>query len=517
MFDKIANFFRKAGVKMGVVESLNKITDHPNISVRESEYQRIAINKMYYSGEFPMVKFRNSYGVIQEREYVSLNTSKVASEHMASLVFNEQCKINIDNDEVAEFIDSVFQQNDFEENFERYLESGFALGGFAMRPYVNDNNQIEIAWCNADTFYPLRSNTNKISEAAIATTTSRSEGKETAYYTLLEFHEWIDGEYTITNELYRSTQQSIVGDKVPLKRLYPDVEPSVVLEGATRPQFVYFKPAGMNNKDLTSPLGLSIVDNARATMKQINDTYDQFNREVKKGGRKVVVSDHFLKTVHNKQGAPTRILDDDEDVFLALPFDKDKMEVKDITHEIRSQAYIESINQFIKVFEMQARFSPGTFSFDAKGGLKTATEVAAEGSLTYKTRNSQVNMARKAIEGLIVAILELAEANDLFEMPIHEYKDEETGEIINTGVAATYEIGIDFDDGIFVDKDAQMEYVGKALTNKIMSRVTAIMKVFDLPEEEALKELARIQAEQNGNDPEMQAKINEILNFGKEE
>lgn len=505
---------------MGVVESLNKITDHPKISINESEYQRIAINKMYYSGEFPSVKFRNSFGVIQERDYVSVNISKVAAEYMASLVYNEQCKVNIDNSKIADFIDSVFQHNDFDENFERYLESGFGLSGFAMRPYVSDNKQIEIAWCQADTFYPLRSNTNKISEAAIATTTSRAEGKDTAYYTLLEFHEWIDGEYTITNELYRSTQRAIVGDKVPLKKLYPDVESSVVLKGATRPQFVYFKPAGMNNKDLTSPLGLSIVDNARTTMKQINDTYDQFHQEIVRGKRRIGVPEKMLRTSFDKNAkAPIKSFDDNEDVFFAVPSDpgSSPLEIKDLTSDIRSQQYIESLNQFIKVFEMQARFSPGTFSFDAKGGLKTATEVAAEGSLTYKTRNSQVNMARKAIEGLIVAILELAEANDLFEMPIHEYKDEETGEIINTGVAATYEIGIDFDDGIFVDKDAQMEYVGKALTNKIMSRVTAIMKVFDLPEEEALKELARIQAEQNGNDPEMQAKINEILNFGKEE
>ncbi|MFS7000973.1 phage portal protein [Carnobacterium maltaromaticum] len=516
MFEKITNFFRKAGVKMGVVESLNKITDHPKISVNESEYQRIAINKMYYSGEFPSVKFRNSYGVIQERDYVSLNTSKVAAEYMASLVFNEQCKINIDNDAIAEFIEGVFQHNDFEENFERYLESGFALGGFAMRPYVSDNNQIEIAWCHADTFYPLRSNTNNISEGAIVTTSARVEGKDTIYYTLFEFHEWINGEYTITNELYRSKQQTIVGDKVSLKMIYDDVEPVSTLEGATRTQFVYCKPAGMNNKNLTSPLGLSIVDNARTTMKQINDTYDQFHQEIVRGKRRIGIPEKMLRTSFDKNAkAPIKSFDDNEDVFFAVSGDpgSNPLEIKDLTSEIRSQQYIESINQFMKVFEMQTRFSPGTFSFDVRGGLKTATEVSADNSLTFRTRNSQVAMVDKAIKGLIVAILELAEAEGIF-MPPTVTKEEDGKEIT---IAESYEIGIDFDDGIFSDKDAQMEYVGKALTNKIMSRVTAIMKVFDLPEEEALKELARIQAEQNGNDPEMQAKINEILNFGKEE
>lgn len=478
---------------MGAVTTLNRITDHQKISVDESEYQRIAVNKVYYSGEFPAIGFINSYGVYQERDYVSLNTSKVAAEYMASLVFNEQCKINIDNEVVAEFIDSVFRHNDFWENFERYLESGFALGGFAMRAYVSDNNQIEIAWCHADTFYPLRSNTNNVSEAAIATTTTRTEKSETFYYTLLEFHEWIEDKYTITNELYKSDNPNKVGFQVPLDTIYENIEPTSWLKGATRPQFVYVKPAGMNNKNLTSPLGLSIVDNARATMKQINDTYDQFHQEIVRGKRRIGVPEKMLRTSFDKNAkAPIKSFDDKEDIFFAMPSDPagGPLEVKDLTSDIRSQQYIESINQFIKVFEMQTRFSPGTFSFDAEGGFKTATEVSSDNSLTFRTRNSQVTMVDKAIKGLIVAILELAEANDIFIVPRQVSKNEETGEEVKSEDAATYEIGIDFDDGIFVDRSAQKDYYTSLGSGGYLPGYFILMKLFDLPEEEA-KELYR--------------------------
>lgn len=61
--------------------------------------------------------------------------------------------------------------------------------------------------------------------------------------------------------------------------------------GETDTAFVYLpKPPGMNNKDINSPLGLSIFDNAKSTINFINTTYDEFRWEVKMGQRRVIVS-----------------------------------------------------------------------------------------------------------------------------------------------------------------------------------------------------------------------------------
>ncbi len=67
-----------------------------------------------------------------------------------------------------------------------------------------DGDKIKILWIRADQFYPLRSNTNEVSECAIATKSIQTEGDTNYYYTLLEFHEWQDEKYVISNELYKN-------------------------------------------------------------------------------------------------------------------------------------------------------------------------------------------------------------------------------------------------------------------------------------------------------------------------
>ena len=66
----------------------------------------------------------------------------------------------------------------FNKNFERYLESALALGGLAMRPYV-DGDKIRVAFVQAPVFLPLQSNTQDVSNAAILTKTIKSEGRKT--------------------------------------------------------------------------------------------------------------------------------------------------------------------------------------------------------------------------------------------------------------------------------------------------------------------------------------------------
>lgn len=204
MFDKLKAMFRIGGAKIGMVETLNRITDHPKIGVNTAEIDRIIDNKRIYKNKFPDVSYVNSDGMRMHRAFHSLNVSKVVSRKLAKLVFNDGCAISIDNDEADQFLQSVFNDNKFRKNFGEELEAGYAIGGLVLRPYVDTKtNKIKISFCRADTFYPLQSNTNDISEAAIATITQQNEGKKNVYYTLLEFHEWENSTYYIRNELIR--------------------------------------------------------------------------------------------------------------------------------------------------------------------------------------------------------------------------------------------------------------------------------------------------------------------------
>ena len=70
-----------------------------------------------------------------------------------------------------------------------------------------------------------------MSSAAIVTKTIKADGNKQRYYTLIEFHEWSNDKYTVSNELYRSDNQNAIGSRVPLSEIYEDLEEVVVLNG----------------------------------------------------------------------------------------------------------------------------------------------------------------------------------------------------------------------------------------------------------------------------------------------
>ncbi len=114
--------------------------------------------------------------------------------------------------------------------------------------------------------YPLSNDSENVDECVI----SNSFHKNDKYYTLLEWLEW-KGEkvevYTVTTELYQSDDPNELGTKVSLALLFDDIEPVAPLSKFTRPTFTYIKPNIANNKNLTSPLGISIYANALDTLK----------------------------------------------------------------------------------------------------------------------------------------------------------------------------------------------------------------------------------------------------------
>lgn len=98
VLQRIKNFFRK-GVKRAGMQingrELGKITDHPKIGIDPKEYERIAEDFRYYAADFPKVKYIDSYGERMNRQFNSLNVAKTASRRLASIIFNEKCKVTL--------------------------------------------------------------------------------------------------------------------------------------------------------------------------------------------------------------------------------------------------------------------------------------------------------------------------------------------------------------------------------------------------------------------------------------
>ncbi|MGM0238413.1 phage portal protein [Enterococcus sp. AZ103] len=491
-------------------QTLNTINDHPKVNIDPIELKRIDQDFREYRNDYDEISYINSNNQMKKRKYMTMNMRKLTAEMLASLVFNEQVEIKVDDAAANDYIQHVFEHNDFKKNMTKYLEPMFVAGGLAVRPYVDlETGEMEFSWALANAFYPLRSTSNGIAEGVLVFKTLEVEDKKTIHYTLLEFHEWVSGNIVITNELYRSEKSHVIGDRVPIgmNGQYEGLKETATLHTMTKPLFNYLKPAGFNNFSLYSPLGVGICDNCVNTLKQINDTFDQFNWEIQMGQRTVVVSDHALNYFPDEQGNVMEpIFDPDVNVYRPMRMDDEHEMIKDITHEIRSEQYISSINQFMKTLEMQLQLSVGTFSFDGQS-VKTATEVVSENSLTYRTRNMHCNEVEKFIKGLVISTLELATGTILAD-----------GQKLYSGKIPSFEqISVDFDDGIFQSVDQKLEFFSKAKTAGLVPVTEALKGIFKLTDEEAQKWFERIQSEESGLDEgEIQA-FKEEKELGAEE
>src|SRR5690625_5033511 len=91
LWNKIKNLFKRGGYALQ--EEIKTINDLPKINIDPEELQRIERNFVDYQGRYPKVEYINSMGELRKRDYFYLNMSKLTSEYLSGLVFNEQCEI----------------------------------------------------------------------------------------------------------------------------------------------------------------------------------------------------------------------------------------------------------------------------------------------------------------------------------------------------------------------------------------------------------------------------------------
>ena len=494
VFQKIKDFFMRGGAKLGMTKSLSKITDDSRIAMPAKEYTRIARAKEYYANDAKKVSFRNSYGDKRWRQFRSLGITKMASRRLASLIFNEQCTIAISgNKEAQALIDRVFEDNYFNLSFEDYLEKGIALGSGCIRPYVDEHDKIKLSWATADNVYPLNVNTNEVNEVALAFPTMQVEHNRNIYYTLLEFHQWNpDGTYKITNELYRSSDSNKIGNQVPLNTLeqYQGLSETINIgsvdsngqptKALKKPLFAFYKNPGSNNKELISPMGLGIADNVLNIVDAINETFDGFVIEVKTGHRRIVVPKSWLmrqsdgRTRRGKSDPHPRMFDPDEIVYQAGYGDDNTIGFHDMTSDLRGDEYSGVLNDFLRQFESEVGFSPGTFTV-SPSGIQTATEVVSNNSMTYQTRSSYLTMAEKTIKALVDAILEVAQCGQFFS----------DGRPRCNGDIDDVDTKVNFNDGVFVDQNQQQQMDGQAVSLGAMPLTEYIKRNYNVDDEVA--------------------------------
>lgn len=507
---KLKRLIHKGGVKLGLVQqkSLSSITDDPRIKVPAEEYERINKAKRYYQDNLPKVKYWTTKGE-QKRDLNSLNVLKSASQALASLMFNERCSIKVNDAALQNLLDEIFKENDYYLDQETHLEMWIALGSGVIRPYV-ENDKIKLSWANATEVYPLEANTTKVDQIAISRRLQKIENNNAVYYTLLEFHQWgnwtTDEQgrkyrpYIITNELYRSGDPNTIGEQVPLDYVdeYAGLSSTTTINYLEKPLFAFYRNAGANNKNLVSPLGIGLCDNWFSTVDDINMVHDGFEWEVKTGYRRVSIPRSWVRRQQNMNGHQIPedqqyFWDPNDAVFVPVNSKDDTSSFKDLSINIRNEQYEGAMDFFLRELENDLRLSPGTFTV-TPSGVQTATEVVTNNSKTYQTRSSYLTMLEKTIDQLVYAIAELLQNGDLWS----------DGKARWNGDLDSLVITPDFNDGVFVDQEAQRSADLQAVQASVMPKIQFIMRNYDLSEEEAQKWLQQIQDEQSPTPPDQE-------------
>ena len=507
---KLKRLIHKGGVKLGLVQqkSLSSITDDPRIKVPAEEYDRINKAKRYYQDNLDPVEYWTTKGK-QKRPLNSLNVLKSASQALASLMFNERCSIKVNDPKLQNLLDEIFKDNNYYLDQETHLETWIALGSGAIRPYV-ENDRIKLSWANATEVYPLEANTTQVDQIAISRRLQKIENNNAVYYTLLEFHQWgnwtTDEQgrkyrpYIITNELYRSGDPNTIGEQVPLDYVdeYAGLSPTTTINYLEKPLFAFYRNAGANNKNLVSPLGIGLCDNWFKTVDDINMVHDGFEWEVKTGYRRVSIPRSWVRRQQNMNGHQIPedqqyFWDPNDAVFVPVNSKDDTSSFKDLSINIRNEQYEGAMDFFLRELENDLRLSPGTFTV-TPSGVQTATEVVTNNSKTYQTRSSYLTMLEKTIDQLVYAIAELLQNGDLWS----DGKARWNGDIDQLVITP------DFNDGVFVDQEAQRSADLQAVQASVMPKIQFIMRNYNLSEEEATKWLQQIQDEQSPTPPDQE-------------
>lgn len=471
MWSKLKELVKGGMRKLGIIKNLQSVGEHKGINVDEEEYRRIDLNKRMYQGyvkEWHDLRYRGTKVTI-ERTQKTLNMPKVLAKKLARLVMNEGVNISLAKDSGKEaqweLVQDVFNSNKFIREMQRYLEYMFAMGGVAIEIY-RDGDEPKIAYATADAFFPIENDTEQIDEAVIANHFKKGD----YHYTLLKWHEWqSDGSYTITNELYESKTGDVLGDKVALSKLYPDLEPVTTFHDRENPLFIYIKPNEANNKNITSPLGISVFENAYDTMQMLDVMYDFWYNEFRLGKRRVAVPEYLVKTSHDANGRPYVYFDDSEELFVAMNSgEMEDMQVKDLTVDLRVDDVVHSIQSLLDILSMQVGLSAGTFTFTSEG-MKTATQVVSENSETYQTRASHISVIEDALRDLIVAVYEVVTMDEDDEGDPLERMD----------------ISIDFNDGIFNDSKSLYDFWSQGYKDNLVPQKETIKRIYKLSDEEA--------------------------------
>lgn len=426
MFERFKNTLRK------VVRSMAS-----NVLFQDKEVANASYTTDVMTGAIQKWLSMYMLSVRSDDDFKTLGLPAAIASEFARLVTLElEYKIVVPGNEESENTRAEYLSKQFEpflKYIRRYTEYGCACGGVMFKPYIDGKN-IAVDVCIANDFYPLAFNSKgKITKCAFVE--HKRVGNK--YYHRIEKHEFIVGDYVVTNEAFVSYKQDTKGKPCSLTEVeeWSSLTEEQHIKNVKVPLFSYFAVPSGNCEDPHSPLGVSVYSRA---VPQINEADRQWERYLweYEGGELMVEASREAFPI-DKDGKPV-VPSGKERLFWITEFES-KQENSTLTKfhspSFRDASLKAGLNAILQRIEFNCGLAYGTFS-DPQQIEKTAEEIKASKQRSYSTVKDIQKALKETLDDLVAAMNVYA---DLYKL----------------SPSGKYEINDVWDDSIIVDSETE--------------------------------------------------------------
>lgn len=228
-------------------------------------------------------------------------------------------------------------------------------------------------------------------------------------YTRLEYHRFEGKDengsvYIVTNKAFRNyinSGNTSLGKPVALSSIeeWSHIQDEVRISNLERPLFAFYRVPGTNTIDSTSPLGLSVFENAMVELEDIDVGIARKGSEIKDSKHITFVGQALIKSAEKKNIKLPRFI---KGVGAGLT-DGEVKAIHEHVPTLLTDQRIKDINFNLSMAGVKCGFSEGVFVLDGQTGMITATQVEADDRDTIQTIKADRDALKTAIEHAIKA------------------------------------------------------------------------------------------------------------------
>lgn len=382
-----------------------------------------------------------------------------------------------------------FFQKEIKMQIREQLEYALAMGAVAVRPYLDVEGKIRLAWYSADRFIPTQWDGNRCVGGIFFEQTEQIEDGVTIFYTKLEMHEWLFSGVRVSVKLFRSKTSGDLGEEVSLSRVkkWENLDAEFENVNCKHPLFCYIKTPFANNKALGNKTGVSIYKDAIGTLEAVDRTWDNLKWELESATARIFIEEDAIPMEIDRKGNRRINLNaKDLKMFTVLDSHEGKGIIDVYAPPIRQADIVATLKLHLSMLCASMHLDSGAYVYDDSKQMVTATEISTKEQKTYQTIT---DIQKWTIEPSIKYILEAVN---------------EMSGIFHLDKFSTENYSLSFGDSILHDEQSMKITAQQEVQYGLRSTKSYLMEYRHLSEEEADKEIEALKKETEWKQPKKQ-------------